>query len=121
MEFIGKYIIPIVGQLIVFIVPFIYVVVTGKFVKGLFRAWFLFIAYYASLLILNPLFVPVGVELFDGPELFAAIIIGWFPGFIISGLGLLARDFLLRIRPSLFKTKGKEIIIEKKIGPKAQK
>ena len=105
---------PIVGQLIVFSVPFFYVVITGNFKKGLFQAWFLFVAWYVLLLFLNPLFVPIGIELIDGPELFAAIIVGWLPGLVISGLGILVRKLILKFGPSMLETKEKEIIIERR-------
>lgn len=61
----------------------------------------------------QPIFCAIGVELIDGPELFAAIIVGWIPGLMLSGLGMLARLLILKLRPSMLKTKEKEIVIEK--------
>jgi len=94
--------------LFVFVIPFICVVISGSIAKGVFGTWFLFVSWYILLLGLNPLFAPIGVELIDGPELFLAVIIGWFPGLIISGLAMLFREPLLRIVRSLRKRTSEE-------------
>ena len=114
MQIYAEYILLILQLLIVLGIPFICVVISGRYTRWFFRTWFLFVAWYVLLLILNPLFVSVGVELIDGPELFAAVITGWFPGVFISGLGMLVRKLLLKFKPSLLKTKEKEAIINKR-------
>ena len=46
MEIFVKYILPVLSILIVFVIPFIYVFLTGRFGVGVLLTWFLMIAWY---------------------------------------------------------------------------
>ena len=117
MDIFGKYILPILGYLLVFGIPLVCVIVSGSFIRGVFWTWFLLILWYLSWNGLTPIFDSIGEEPVDGPSLFLTVVFGWFYGLIVSGLGILSRKLVLKYRPSLIKKREAEIINERAEGP----
>ncbi|MHC4926474.1 MAG: hypothetical protein ACYTER_03925 [Planctomycetota bacterium] len=102
MEFLFQHILPWF-ELVIIVIPFVFVLFSGNVSKGAFLAWFLFVVWTAVLFMLNSLSVSVDIELKDGADLLIAILLGWLPGTMISALGFFCRQFILKHKPSWLK------------------
>jgi hypothetical protein len=89
------------------VVPFVYVVVTGKFKKGVCLTWGLWILVTALIGIMSPTTAFLINSIygtnpdFDGTGIFGGLIglfWGWFPGLLISSLALLVRRIVLWLK-----------------------
>jgi len=97
-----------VVPLLCLIAPGIYVYRSGKFVRGALLTWALLFGYeVASLLIGGVVFghAPRYSGLFEqGPGVMAMLIMGWFPGLVVSLVSMLIRYIVCH----LGKRKGSE-------------
>jgi hypothetical protein len=107
VEIFFKYILPILGLMITLGIPFVYVLLTGRFGKGIGLTWFLIVAWYFILSI--PVYhvlwhshKELVIEtLPEGNSIMGALFVGPIYGLIVSGLSMLVRVLLLKIKPSL--------------------
>jgi len=99
------------GQLALFVIPFRAVFKGASFGKGVLLTWGLSIVYYAISSIPFSGFIwkfapELGEEVAEGNSLFASLIVGWFPGLIISFLAYMCRGLVDLIKKkSLNETK----------------
>ena len=114
MEILLKYILPILSLIVVLGIPFVYVLKTGKYGKGIGLVWFLMVAWYfiLSILVYNILWHShkelVIETLPEGNSIVAAFFTGWLPGIVISMLALFFRKLIMKFRPSLLNKTKKE-------------
>lgn len=114
MEIFLKYVLPALSFIIVLGIPFVYVLLTGKFSRGIGLVWLLSILWFAILSIpvydfLWRIDKDLCIETMpEGNSIIAAVMTGWFPGLIVSGLAMLIRKLILKFKPSLLNKTGTE-------------
>ena len=114
MEIFLKYILPALSLIIVLGIPFVYVLLTGRFGKGIGLTWFLLVLWFIilSIPVYNILFhthKELCIETMpEGNSIVAAVFTGWLHGLVISGLAMLFRKLILRFWPSLLNKTEKE-------------
>ena len=102
-----KYVLPVLSIVIVLVIPFVYVLYTGRFRRGVGLTWLLLIVWSVilSIPVYNILWnthKELCIEtLPEGNSVVAATLMGWFYGLIISGFAMLIRKMTSKFRPSL--------------------
>ncbi|MHC4988938.1 MAG: hypothetical protein ACYTFX_10670 [Planctomycetota bacterium] len=102
-----KYVLPVLGLIIYLGIPFVYVLLTGRFGKGIGLTWFLMVAWYVVLSIpISNVLLHSHKELVletlpEGNSIVAAFFTGWLPGIVISMLALFLRILIMKFGPSL--------------------
>jgi hypothetical protein len=102
MEFFLKHVLPIIGLVLVLGLPFVYVILSGRFVKGITLVWFLSVVWFAllSMPVYNILYKShkdlCVTYLPEGNYVVAAAVLSWIPGIIVSAAAILIRLVIQR-------------------------
>ena len=104
MEIFLRYILPVLGIVIVAGIPFVYVVRSGKLIKGVLLTWVLLVGWMFILSILVYYILwkthqELCIEyLPEGNSIVGALFAGWVNGLIVSAFAMGCRFLILKVK-----------------------